>query len=42
MERDLSQGSAADKSHIISIVLAQPKGSGLAQRDQGDSLERSV
>lgn len=26
----------ADKSHVISIVLAQAKGSGLAQRDQGD------
>lgn len=26
----------ADKSHAISIVLAQAKGSDLAQRDQGD------
>lgn len=26
----------ADKSHVISIVLAQAKGSSLAQRDQDD------
>lgn len=36
VERVQVSGVPADESHAISTVLAQPKGSGLAQRDQGD------